>query len=62
MKEHLEREAIRDLTRAGLIRRDKAFSGDTVYVVRVPELFGFEVAARLAARLPRRVSKSADDA
>lgn len=62
VKERLEREAIRDLARAGLIRREKAFSGDTVYVVRVPELFGFEVAARLAGLLPRRVSKSVDDA
>jgi hypothetical protein len=62
VRKHIERDAIRDLTRAGLIRRGTAFSGDTVYVIRVPELFGFEVAARLAVLLPRRVSKGADDA
>lgn len=62
VREHLERDAIHDLVRAGLLRRGAAFSGETVYVVRVPELFGHEVAARLAVLLPKRVRNGADEA
>jgi hypothetical protein len=62
VRQHLERDAIRELLQAGLLRRGKAYSGDVVYLVRVPELFGQELASRLATLLSRRVRKSADEA
>jgi hypothetical protein len=62
VREHLERDAIRELLQSGLLRRDKAYSGDVVYVVRVPELFGQELASRLSTLLLKRVRRSADDA
>ena len=61
-RKHLERDAIRELLQAGLLGRGKAYSGDAVYVVRVPELFGQELASRLATLLPKRVRKNADEA
>lgn len=62
VRKQLERDAIRDLLQAGLLRRGKAYSGDIVYIVRVPELFGQELARRLSTLLPRRVNTNADEA
>jgi hypothetical protein len=62
VRKHLERDAIRELLQAGLLRRGQAYSGDAVYVVRVPELFGQEVASRIAKLLPKRVRYSPDTA
>lgn len=62
VRKGLERDSIRDLLQAGLIRRDKAYSGDTVYVVRVPELFALEVASRIAGMVSRQARKGADNA
>lgn len=62
VRQNLDRDAIRELLQAGLLKRGKALSGDVVYVVRVPELFGHELASRLAKLLSRQVRKSADEA
>ena len=62
VQDHLERGAIQSLVQAGLLRRGAAISGETIYVVQVPELFGHELAAQLAARLPKRVQRDAREA
>ena len=62
VRTHLERSAIQDLVAAGLLRRGTAFSGESVYVVRVPELFGHEVSARIAFLLPKRAQRDVQEA
>ena len=62
VRKHLERDAIRELLQAGLLRRGQAYSGEAEYVVRVPELFGQEIASRIAKLLPNRVRNNPDEA
>lgn len=62
VRANLERSAILELVQAGILQRGTALSGEAIYVVRVPELFGHEVAARLAALLPKRVKRDPQEA
>jgi Type I restriction enzyme R protein N terminus (HSDR_N) len=62
MKKSMDREAIRDLVAAGLIQASASHSGEVIYVVRVPALFGHAVGERLARLLQRKVLKNPEDA
>ncbi len=62
MKKGMDREAVRDLIAAGLIQASMSHSGEVIYVVRVPALFGHAVGERLAKLLQRRVQKNPEDA
>lgn len=62
MKKSMDREAIRDLVAAGLIQASASYSGEVIYVVRVPALFGHAVGERLARLLQRKVLKNPEDA
>lgn len=61
VKRDIEREAIRGLTAAGLIQASTALSGEAIYVVRVPELFGHAVGERLSTLMKRKVLKDPED-
>jgi hypothetical protein len=62
MKKSMDREVIRDLVAAGLIQASVSHSGEVIYVVRVPALFGHAVGERLARLLQRKVLKNPEDA
>lgn len=61
-KENFEREDIRRMMRFGLVRRGKSATGKPVLIIRMPELFGCELALALAEKLKRRFAKDADKA
>ncbi|CAB1369105.1 type I restriction enzyme HsdR N-terminal domain-containing protein [Denitratisoma oestradiolicum] len=61
-RKNIDRDGCHDLVRAGLVQASTAYSGDSLYVIRVPALFGHEVGVRLATLLQRKVQKNPDEA
>lgn len=62
VRQHLDRQAVQDLVQSGILRRGASFSDEATWVFRVPELFGQQIATRIASLLPKKVGKDSQEA